>query len=431
MLTKDFFIKNRADILAQLPENSIAFVVAADELPRNGDQSFNFRQSSDLFYLCGIDQEQTILMINNCHRDKTKREILFVRRSSELIEIWEGHKYNKQEAREISAIENIQYFDEFDSIIGDLMYYAQNVYLNTNANIKYNRFFNDADLRFIEKLKYQYPLHSYRRLSPLLIENRLVKTKEELDVMKKAIEITGSAFMRILKFIKPGVGEYEINAEITHEFLRNKAFAHAYHPIIASGKDNNILHYTQNNKICNDGELVLMDFGAEYLNYAADMSRTVPVNGQFTHFQLKVYNATLRVQKEAKKLMKPQMTINKWNTQVGKIMEEELLKLGLLSTKEIKNQDPLWPAYKKYYMHGTGHFLGLDVHDVGSNDTPWKPGMVITNEPGIYIKEKGFGIRLENDILITQNEPIDLMSNIPIEPEEIINLMNENNLSFH
>ncbi|MEA3451272.1 MAG: aminopeptidase P N-terminal domain-containing protein, partial [Bacteroidota bacterium] len=423
MLTKDFFIKNRSKILDKLENKSIALVIAADEIPRNGDQTFTFRQSSDLFYLTGIEQEKTLLIINNCHPDVNKREILFVRRTSELIETWEGHKHSKDEAKEISGVENVKFFDEMESLLGDLMFYADNIYLNTNGNVKYNRFYNDADYRFIEKLRYQFPLHTYKRLSPIIVKNRLQKSSEEIEVMKKAINITKSAFLRILKFIKPGVGEYEINAEITHEFIRNKAFTHAYPPIIASGKDNNILHYTQNNKICNNGELILMDFGAEYLNYAADMSRTVPVNGKFDEFQLKVYNATLKVQKEAFKLMKPGMTINKWNKKVGQIMENELLELGLLTTKDIKNQDSDCPAYKKYYMHGTGHFLGLDVHDIGTTDTPWKAGMILTNEPGIYIKEKGFGVRLENNILITENEPIDLMADIPIEADEIMKLM--------
>lgn len=423
MLPKEFFVKNRSKILNELDEKSIAFIVSADEIPRNGDQTFSFRQSSSLYYLSGIAQEQTVLMINNYHPDKDKREILFIRRTSKLIETWEGHKHSKEEAREISGVENVIFFDEMDALLGDLMFYADNIYINTKGNVRYKRFYNDADYRFIEKLKFQFPLHTYKKLSPIIVKNRLIKSTEEIEVMKKAITLTKSAFLRILKFIKPGVGEHEINAEITHEFIRNKAFNHAYPPIIASGKDNNILHYTENNKICNAGELVLMDFGAEYMNYAADMSRTVPVNGEFDNFQLNVYNATLKVQKEALKLMKPGMTINKWNKKVGKIMENELLELGLLTTKDIKNQDPDWPAYKKYYMHGTGHFLGLDVHDVGTTDTPWKAGMILTNEPGIYIKEECFGVRLENDILITDNEPINLMANIPIEADEIMNLM--------
>lgn len=429
ILTPNFFKKNRQKILAELPANSIALVVAADELPRNGDQTFRYRQSSDLFYLSGIQQEQTILMINNYHPDKEKREILFIRRTSELIQIWEGHKHSKEEAKEISGVENVMFFDEFNGIIGDLMFYAENIYLNTNGNVKYQRFYDDSDFRFIEKLKYQFPLHTYKRLSPIIIKNRLIKSSEEIEVIKKSIEITKKAFLRVLKFVKPNVSENEIEAEITHEFIKNQAYNHAYLPIVASGKDNNILHYTENNKICKNGELVLMDFGAEFQNYAADLSRTIPVNGKFTDEQKQVYNAVLNVQNAAKKLMKPGMTITKWNVEVGKIMEEQLLKLGLITEEETSRRVTLsetltkQPAYKKYFMHGTGHFLGLDVHDVGTNDTPWQAGMILTNEPGIYIKEKGFGIRLENDILITENGCVDLMSDIPIEIEEIERLM--------
>ncbi len=425
MLTKDFFIKKRQKILQKLDEKSIAFVVASDELPRNGDQTFQFRQSSDLFYLTGINQEQTILMFNNCHPDNEKREILFIRRSSETIETWEGHKLTKEQATEISGIKNIKFFDEFDSVIGDLMFYADNVYLNTNGNVRYTRFYDDADLRFIEKLRYQFPVHTYRRLSPLLVAERLIKEPQEIEVLQKAIDITKSAFLRVLKFIKPGVGEFEIQAEITHEFIRNQAYNHAYAPIVASGADNNILHYTENNKICKSGDLVLMDFGAEYMNYAADLSRTVPVSGRFTDFQRKVYDAVLLVQNEAKKIMKSGMTIRQWNKEVGKIMTEQLLELQLITKEDEENQTDEKPAYKKYFMHGTGHFLGLDVHDVGTIDTPWEAGMVLTNEPGIYIKEKGFGIRLENDILITENGCIDLMSDIPVDADEIERLMAE------
>lgn len=423
-LTSDFFKKNRNKILAELSENSVAFLVAADELPRNGDQGFKYRQNSDLFYLTGINQEQTILMLNPSHPDKEKREVLFIRKASKLEQIWEGHKLSKEEAKDISGIENIKYTSDIDGILGDLTYYAENIYLNTNENLKYNRFFNDADYRFIEKLKYRFPLHSYKRLSPIIIKNRLVKTTEEIETMKEAIRITNDAFLRVLKFIKPGVGEYEIQAEMTHEFLRQQAYNHAYQPIVASGADNCILHYTENNKICKSGDLVLMDFGAEYQNYAADLSRTIPVNGKFDDFQKEVYNAVLFVQREATKLMKVGQTINNWNKEVGKIMENVLLEFGLITTKEIQEQNPDWPAYKKYFMHGTGHFIGLDVHDVGTNDTPWQAGMILTNEPGIYIEEKGFGVRLENDILITDDGNIDLMSNIPIEAEDIEQIMN-------
>jgi Xaa-Pro aminopeptidase len=419
------FRKNRDKVFSSLPENSIAFVVSSDEFPRNGDQSFRYRQNSDLFYLTGINQEQTVLMYNNCHPDETKREILFVRRSDELLVTWYGHKYSLEEASEISGIKNVKYYDELEGMLGDLMFYAKNVYLSTNGNLKYQRFFNDSDYRFLEKLRFLYPLHNYQWLSPILVKSRLVKEQEEIEIIKQAIKITKDAFLRVLKFVRNGVGEYEVEAEITHEFIRQKAFSHAYSPIVASGVDNNILHYTENNKICNDGDLLLLDFGAEYMNYAADLSRTIPVNGRFSEKQLKVYKAVLKVQEEAKKIMRPGQTINNWNKEVGKIMEEELLNLGLLTKEDIRKQSPSEPAYKRYYMHGTGHFLGLDVHDVGTNDTIWKSGMILTDEPGIYVKEWGFGIRLENDILITEDGNIDLMAEIPILAEEIEELMNK------
>jgi len=423
MIDKNFFIRNRRKIIEQLPENSIIFITSADELPRNGDQTFSYRQSSDLFYLTGIKQEQTILMINNCHPVESKREMLFIRRSNKKIEVWEGHKLNFDDAKEISGVENIAFTDEFEGVLGDLMYYAENVYMTANPSLRYQRFYNDSEYRFVEKLKYMFPLHNYKWLTPYLVKARLVKQQEEIEQIKKAISITRDAFLRILKFVKPGVGEYEVMAEITHEFIRNKAFHHAYAPIVASGKDNNILHYTENNKICKDGDLLLLDFGAEVNNYAADLSRTIPVSGKFTKEQLQVYNAVLTVQTEATKLMKPRMTINKFNEEVGKVMQEQLLSIGLLTKSDIKDNGEL--AYKKYYMHGTGHFLGLDVHDAGTNDTPWQPGMILTNEPGIYIPEKGFGIRLENDILITENGNENLMDETPLNPEEIEELMNK------
>lgn len=422
--TADFFIKNRYKIDKDILQNSIAFIISSDELPRNGDQNYRFRQNSNLFYLTGIDQEQTILVINPSHPDNCKKEILFIRRTSEQIETWEGHKYSPEEAETISGITNIKYFDQFFDVLADLMYYAENVYISTNENLKYQRFYNDADFRFIEKLKFQFPLHNYKRLSPIITKNRLIKQEVEIEIIKKAIDITDKAFRRVLKFIKPGVYENEIEAEITHEFIRNNCFSHSYLPIIASGKDNCILHYTDNKKICNSGELVLMDFGAEFMNYSADLSRTIPVNGRFDEMQKLVYKSVLNVQKEATKLLTIGKTITEWNKEVGEIMEDELLELQLITLDDIKNQKQNFQAYKKYFMHGTGHFLGLDVHDVGTNDTLICENMILTNEPGIYIKEMGFGIRLENDILISHNENIDLMKNTPIEIEDIENLMN-------
>ncbi len=423
MLNQDFFISNRKKLIEQLPENSIVFVTSADEIPRNGDQTFNYRQSSDLFYLTGINQEQTVLILNNCHPLDQNREILFIRKSNEFIETWEGRKLTPNQAFEISGINNLYHTSDLDNMLGDLMYYADNVFINVNNNVRYLRFYNDADFRLIEKLRTLYPLHNYQRLTQYIVKQRLIKQQAEIDVIKEALKITKDAFLRVLKFVKPGVGEFEVMAEITHEFIRQKAFNHAYSPIVASGENNNILHYTENDKYCQYDDMLLLDFGAEYMNYAADISRTIPVKGEFSEEQLDVYNAVLNVQIEARKLMKPGMTIRKWNEEVGEIMQEELLKLGLLNNRDISNSTKDNPAYEKYYLHGTGHFLGLDVHDVGTIDTPWEPGMVITNEPGIYIKEKKFGIRLENDILITKSGSVDLAKDIPIAPDDIMDIM--------
>ncbi len=425
-LTPNFFTKNRQKIINSIPENSAAFVTSANEFPRNGDQSLKYRQNSDLFYLTGIDQADTLLLLNPSSPNEANKEILFVKKPDKSQEIWNGHILTNEEVTEISGVKNIQYISNFDSLIGRLIYDAEFIYININDNLSCKNFHLDAAYEFAEKMKKRFPLHSFRRLSPIITKNRLIKSKEEIEVIRESVRITSDALNRVLKFIKPNVVEYEIVAEITHEFIRQQAYEHAYHPIVAAGINNCVLHYCENNKICKSGDLVLMDFGAEFQNYAADLSRTVPVNGKFTNFQKKVYNAVLRVQNKAAELMKPNQTTNNWNKQVGEIMQNELLELGLISTRDVKEQSPNYPAYKKYFMHGTGHFMGLDVHDVGSNDTVWQAGMIMTNEPGIYIEEKGFGIRLENDILITENGNINLMENIPIEADEIEELMNSN-----
>ncbi len=424
-LTKNFFTNNRQKIINNLPANSAAFITSANEFPRNGDQVLKYRQSSDLFYLTGINQADTLLLLNPSSQNEANKEILFIKKPNKLQEIWHGHSLTPEEATEISGVKNIKFISDFESLISRLIPDAEYIYINVNENLTFDNFHYDAAFEFIEKMKKRFPLRSYKRLSPIITKNRLVKSKEEIEVIKNSIQITANAFERVLKFIKPNVGEYEIVAEITHEFIKNQAYEHAYHPIVASGVNNCILHYCENNQICKSGDLVLMDFGAEFQNYAADLSRTVPVDGKFTDFQKKVYNSVLSVQKEAQKLMKPGQTTNNWNKQVGEIMQNELLELGLITTKEVKEQSPNFPAYRKYFMHGTGHFMGLDVHDVGTNDTKWQAGMILTNEPGIYIEEKGFGIRLENDILITENGNINLMKNIPIEADEIEALMNK------
>lgn len=422
-LNSDFFQENRQFTSQKLAENSLAIVTSADELPRNGDQNHIYRQNSDLFYLTGINQEKTLLLISPNHPDPEKREILFIRPTNPTLETWEGRKLRKEEAAEISGIKTVKWLSELDSILPDLMYYAENVYFATNENLGYARFYDDADLRLLNILKKKYPLHNYQRLSKIIAKKRLIKTPHEISTLRHACDITKNAFQRVLKFVKPKVTEYEIEAEITHEFICSQVKNHAYQPIVASGKNACILHYTENKQTCKNGDLILMDFGAEFQNYAADLSRTIPVSGKFTKRQKAVYNSVLSVQKQAIKLMTVGQTINSLNKQVGELMQEELLKLKLITKDDIKKQTPENPAYKKFYMHGTSHFLGLDVHDIGTRDTKFEAGMVLTCEPGIYIPDENLGVRLENDILITNDKPLDLMQNIPIEADEIEEIM--------
>ncbi|MCS6916440.1 MAG: aminopeptidase P N-terminal domain-containing protein [Chitinophagales bacterium] len=420
----DLFSANRRRLADLLPPNSLAILLSNDVYPRSADGHYPFRQDADLFYLTGIDQEDTFLLLYpDCPREDL-REVLFLRRTNETIAIWEGPKLTQPEARERSGIQAIKWNDEFEGIVNIVMCYAENVFLNLN---EHDRLVNQVpyrSLRFARELKERFPLHQYRRLAPLMHQLRSIKAPAELELIGKAIAITEKAFRRVLSFIRPGVMEYEIEAEITHEFLRNAATGHAYQPIIASGKNACVLHYINNDQQCRDGDLVLMDFGAEYANYAADLTRTVPVNGRFTPRQRQVYDAVLRVMHQAKKLLRPGTNLHEFNTKlVGEIMQEELLRLGLLQADEVKNQNPENPVYKKYFMHGTSHYLGLDVHDVGYRFATLKPGMVFTCEPGIYIPEEGLGIRLENNILVTDGEPVDLMAGIPLEADEIEELM--------
>ncbi len=420
VLSKEFYISRRQSLLEELPQNSVAFVVSADELPRNGDQVFPFRQNSDLFYLTGIDQEQTILSLCPAHLQEKYREVLFIRRSSPEIETWIGHKLTKEEAQEISGIKTIMWFDEFEDYLSELMFYADEVYISVNENMKYKRFYNDAELRFIERLKFLYPLHNYRRLGPQLVDMRLVKTPQEIEVIKYAINLTRDAFLRVLGFIRPGVYEYEIEAEIIHEFIRNGVRNVAYLPIIASGANANVLHYINNNSRCESGQLVLMDFGAEYLNYAADLTRTVPVEGRFTQRQRQVYQAVYEVQRMMiEQVIRPGLTINDLNARTQEIMADKLVALGLIKDSQKTDKQIIGG----YFPHGLSHFMGIDVHDVGTKDTPLQPGMIITVEPGIYIKEEGLGIRLENDVLITDSGTEDLMADIPLDLEQIESLM--------
>ncbi|HMT30376.1 MAG TPA: aminopeptidase P N-terminal domain-containing protein [Bacteroidia bacterium] len=423
-INRDLFIENRKRFAAKLQPGSVAFFNSNDEMPRNGDGNFAFRQHSDLFYLSGIDQEQSLLVISPDCPLPQYREVLFLRRTNEVIAVWEGHKYTKEEALAASGVKTVIWLDEMDAVLTILMNHASRVYLNINENDRFASVVPYRELRFANDLKSRFPSHQFDRSAPIMAELRSIKSAEEIKQMQVAMDITEKAFRRVMAFTKPGVTEYEIEAEIIHEFIRNRATGHAYNPIIASGKNACVLHYNDNNQVCEAGDVILMDFGAEYANYAADLTRCIPVSGKFTQRQKDVYNAVLRVMKAATKMLIPGNTIEKYHLEVGKVMEEELIGLGLLDKSAVSKQDPAAPLYKQYFMHGTSHFLGLDVHDIGNKYLPMKAGMVFTCEPGIYIPAEGLGIRIENDILITEKGQIDLMASIPIEADEIEKLMN-------
>jgi Xaa-Pro aminopeptidase len=423
-INNELFTKNRNNFVSRLKPNSIALFHSNEEFNRSGDQNYIFKQNPDFFYLSGIDQEQSILLLYPDCPNPLYKEVLFLRQTSEHIAIWEGHKYTKEEAFAASGIKTVFWLDSFDSILHGIINYADNVYINTNENDRYVYEMPTRDVRKYEQLRLKYPLHNFLRSAPILRDLRVVKSDIEVDLTKKACAITNDAFRRVLKFVKPGVAEYEIEAEITHEFIRQRATGHAYSPIIASGPNANVLHYIDNNQVCNDGDVILFDFGAEYANYNADMSRSIPVNGRFTPRQRNVYNAVLRVMREATKLLVAGTIWNEYHDEVGKIMTSELIGLGLLDGTDVKNQDPAAPLYKKYFMHGTSHHLGLDVHDYASRYKAFEEGNILTCEPGIYIPAEGLGIRIENNILITKGGNIDLMADIPVEADHIEEIMN-------
>jgi len=423
-IDQSLFILNRKNFCNTLKNNSIAIFNSSDEFPRSGDQNFVFKQNPDLFYLSGIDQEQTILLLYPDCPNPLYREVLFLRQTNDYIKVWEGYKYTKEQAKAASGIQSVYWLEDFDNILHSIVNYADNIYLNTNENDRYAHEVPYRDIRFIEKMRSKYPLHNYERSAPMMRNLRAVKSDIEIELIKKASAITRDAFIRVLKFTKPGVKEYEIEAEIIHEFIRQGGTGHAYTPIIASGNNANILHYNDNNQVCKDGDVILFDFGAEYANYNADMSRAIPVNGRFTKRQKDVYNAVLHVMKESIKLIGDGTIWNSYHEQVGEIMTEQLVNLGLISLEDVKNQNASYPAYKKYFMHGNSHHLGIDVHDFAGRYTPFTNGNILTVEPGIYIPEEGLGIRLENNILITANGNIDLMADIPLEAEEIEDIMN-------
>jgi len=419
------FRSNRKRFIHRLPENATSILFSNDQQPRNGDQLFKFRQNSDLFYLTGIEQEKTILLISPDCPNQKLRETLFIIKTNEKLATWEGHKYTKKEARNISGIENIFWLDDFEASLREALSFTNTVFLNSNEYVKFFNEIPDKNHRFALDFKDKFPLHKVERAAPILTDLRTIKSAEEIKLIQKACDITQKGFERILKYVKPGVHEFEVEAEIDHEFTINRANGHGYAPIIASGKNACVLHYIDNNEVCTDGDLLLMDFGAEYANYTADMSRTIPVRGKFTERQAACYESVLKVFKELRKLYVPGNSPDLINSTAEKLMEAELIKLGLFTDEDVKNQDKENPLFKKYFMHGVAHPIGLDVHDVGSKYAPFAPGMVFTCEPGLYIREENIGIRLENDILITESDPIDLMENIPIEVAEIEQVMNQ------
>lgn len=423
-IKKDLFVDNRRNFTKRLKSNSVALFVSNDLLPTNADGSFGFVQNSDLFYLSGVDQEDTILMIFPDVKDGKHKEVLFIKETSELIAVWEGAKLTKQQAKEVSGIEHIYWYHEFEKVFKGFVFQAENIYLNSNEHTRRYIDMETAQMRFNKHIMAQFPLHHIERSAPVMQSIRAIKHPIEIELIQQACNITEKGFRRLLSFMKPGVMEYEIEAELIHEFVRNRSRGFAYGPIVASGPSACVLHYVENNKACKDGDVILLDVAAEYANYASDMTRAIPVNGKYTKRQREVYDAVLRVMKAATGMLKVGNTFEKYNKAVGDLMTEELLQLGLLKSDQVKNQNPEWPAYKKYFMHGTSHFLGLDVHDVGFFYEPMKAGMVFTCEPGIYIPEEGLGIRLENNILITETGNDDLMKNIPLEADEIESLMN-------
>ncbi|WP_242923026.1 aminopeptidase P N-terminal domain-containing protein [Pontibacter liquoris] len=422
-ISPDLFVHNRHNFSRHLKPSAIAIFHSNDVMPTNADGTMAFRQNNDLFYLSGVDQEESILLLFPDAKDPRMQEVLFVRETSDQVLTWEGYKLTKQQAREVSGIKTVYWTHEFNDVLHGLLFEAEHVYLNSNEHLRAVVEVETRDARFIKWCQQHYPLHKYERSAPIMHQLRAIKSEAELALIRKACQITERGFRRVLPFIKPGVMEYEIEAELYHEFLRNRSRGPAYSSIIASGANACILHYVDNDQACRDGDLVLMDFGAEYANYASDLTRTVPVNGKFTQRQRDVYESVLRVMKTATQMLVPGNTLGQYHKFVGTVMENELLRLGLLNQGDVRNQDPANPLYRKYFMHGTSHLLGLDVHDVGSKYRPFEEGMVFTCEPGIYIREEGIGIRLENDILVTKNGPVDLMKDIPLEADEIERLM--------
>ena len=414
--SKELFIKNRAKLSNKIIDGGMAVFHSNDEVPRNGDAYFTFRQQSDIYYLTGIDQEDTILVLFPSSPNPMYREMLFIKETSEQIAIWDGARLTPNQAHEVSGINNVYWYHEFWRTIHAAFLLSETIYLNLNENDRFTDKVTYAGLRFAQDIIAKYPAHSIKRSAPILADLRMRKEPEEIEQLKTAIAITKKGFDRLLKFVQPGIMEYEVEAELIHEFIRSRSRGFAFDPIIAGGSNACVLHYIDNNKALKDGDLLLLDFGAEYGNYNGDLSRTIPVNGKFTQRQKDVYNAVLNVQRFAKTLLKPGISIPSYHEEVCKFMTEELMKLNLLTTEDVKSNPK---AFMKYYMHGTSHHLGLDVHDVMHRWGNLDVNNVVTVEPGIYIREEGIGIRIENDVVITDNGVVDLMEDFIIEVEEI------------
>lgn len=420
------FIENRKRLVKGLKPGSLALFNSNDIMPTNADGTMPFRQNTDLFYLTGINQEETILVICPDFPDKKFREVLFLREPNELLEKWEGHKLTKKEAEEVSGVSTVIWLSDFNKWFHHMMAMGnvEHVYLNTNEHYRSDVVVQTRDARFIDWCKSRYPLHKYERVAPLMASLRREKQKREIELMQKACDITEKGFRRVLKFVKPNVWEYEIEAEYVHEFIRNGSRGFAYTPIIASGANNIILHYIENSQQCKAGDLILLDVAAEYANYNSDLTRTIPVSGRYSKRQKDVYNAVLRIHNEAFKMLRPSTVYFDYHKEVEKMMESELLGLKLIDKTDIKNQKPGQEAFRKYFYHGTSHMLGLDVHDVGNMHDKIKENSVWTIEPGIYIKDEGFGVRIENNVVIGKTKNFDLMRTIPIEADEIEEIMN-------
>ncbi|MEK6614875.1 MAG: aminopeptidase P family protein [Bacteroidota bacterium] len=424
-IPNSLFINNRKRFVKELKSGSLAVFNSNDIMPTSADGSMAFKQQTDIFWLSGVDQEESILLIFPDSKLPEHKEILFLKETNEQITIWEGEKLSKKRAAEVSGVQTVYWLSQFKTIFHQLMCECEHVCLNTNEHLRAAVEVETRDARFVKWCKEHYPLHRYERVQRLMHKLRVIKSKEEVELIQQACDITEKGFRRLLGFVKPGVWEYEIEAELVHEFIRNRSRGFAYGPIIASGFNACVLHYVDNDKQCKADDVLLLDVAAEYANYTSDLTRCLPVSGKFTKRQKNVYNAILRVMRGAIALLKVGNNIVDYHEAVGKMMEEELINLRLLRLSAVKKQDPKIPLYKKYFTHGTSHYLGLDVHDYGDRYRKFEANMVFTCEPGIYIREENLGVRLENDILLTKNGNMDLMKNIPIEVEEIEELMNK------